>query len=174
MSAENPYAAPEPVAEPNRVFPEPAGPVRLRPLAIFVGWITYVMSYLVVCFLVGIVGAAVLLAQGFRQAQDLETFLSNATWIWVVVLVVPFGCMLLGGYVAAWMEKVAPLRHAFVFGMAVFGTWVVLDILLFDSDPWMSIAAYALTLTLTLPMALFGGYLRSLRAAQVAARAAAA
>jgi len=160
MPDDNPYTPPRSVMEPNHHAPPlDAGPVppepRIRALAIFVGMLVTIASN----FGLGIAMGVVIVATGTPLSQ-LEAALYESTWVLIVATLLGGVCTAAGAYVAAWMGKYWPLRHAFVMGMIALVLMVLSHIYFGDGQPlWIKV----LDVLLVLPSALLGGYLWSLR-----------
>lgn len=160
MPDDNPYTPPRSVMEPNHHAPPlDAGPVppepRIRPLAILVGLLVTIVSQIGL----GIALALVLLVMGISLPRLETAFLEN-TWLLFVSTLLGAVCTVMGAYVAAWMGKYWPLRHAFVMGMIALVLMVLSHVFIDDSQPlWIKV----LDVLLVLPSALLGGYLWSLR-----------
>jgi hypothetical protein len=107
----------------------------------------------------GIVGGALLVGQGIPMDR-LEAELNSLTWFWVLGLLLGFCGSVFGGYVAAWMGRDFPLRHAIAAGSVSLLFGMVPSFFWENMGPmWATVAGLALTL----PAALLGGYLRGPR-----------
>lgn len=149
MTIDNPYASPDAGLDSE-------GP-RMRPLAVLVGFLVDFGSSLAAGVVLGIVAAAVVMSRGV-PLDRLENAMNSLVWVQVGGLLVGFCGTTLGGYVAARMGKVLPLRHALATGLISVLLGLVTIVLFPDSQPmWVSLVGLALVL----PAAALGGYLRA-------------
>ena len=148
---ENPYSPPQTPSEPIPEVP------RFRPLAVVVGWLTDISFSCVTGLVVGIVAAVPLIMQG-TPPERLQAELNNMTWVHGVGVLLGCCGTVLGGFVAAWIGKDFPLRHAFAVAMVSLLTALALIVPFPHMQPlWVSVTGLALVV----PAGLLGGYLRS-------------
>ena len=150
---ENPYTSPEHQAE---LVPEAP---RFRPLAIVIGSLADITFTLVTNGVLGVIVGVLLIRQGVR-VDRLEAELNNMMWVHGAGVLLGCCGTFLGGYVAASISKSFPLRHAFAVAVLSVLIGLVQIVLLPEMQPlWVGVAS----LTLAVPAALLGGYLRATR-----------
>lgn len=155
----NPYASPKHDSGISTPF-EHEHP-RFRILAVFVGWFVDVVSSNVGGVVLGIVWGIFQIAQGANWAQFQQS-LSSSTGLFVGGLLIGVCGSVLGGFVAAWMAKHRELQHALATGVLSLLTGIaMMSLNSFSPIPisqpaWISVLAFAVTV----PAALFGGWLR--------------
>ena len=152
--SENPYSSPRTASPPNA-----ATSPRFRLLAVFVGWIVDIGLSSVFGIAFGILYAILTLASG-TKTEELQKTLQDSVAVNIAGFVIGTLSTGLGGYVAAWMGKVFPLRHAFAMGMLSLSTglayWAI-------SPSSMSLGHGIAALAVVLPAALLGGYVQASR-----------
>jgi hypothetical protein len=120
----------------------------------------------VVGFVLGIIYGAMNFKPGMKPEQLQQMFM-NSEPMHIAQLVVGAAGTALGGYVAAWMGRVLPLRHALATGMVSLAT----ALLVWAAFPNSLSLGYGIAaMLLVLPAALVGGYLRAVQAGAVARR----
>jgi hypothetical protein len=154
----NPYASPSHMA----AIAEPERP-RFRIVAIIVGCLVDIASSVVAGILLGIVLGMVLIAQG-ASLQQMQQALSTSASVLVGGLLIGTCGSILGGYVAAWMAGQRELQHALATGLLSVTLGIAMMVLHSLSPipvtqpTWLNITAFMLTV----PAAVFGGWLRRL------------
>ncbi len=126
-------------------------------MAVFVGWLVDEAASAVGGFAIGILYAIANIAAGARP-EKLQAMLAASEPMHVAELLVGALATALGGYVAAWMGRVFPLRHAFALGIVSLCSGLIWWALFPKS---MSLGHGLVCLVITVPAALLGGYVRA-------------
>ena len=129
---------------------------RIRPFAVFVGWIADIGISLGFSIVLGVVGAALLIADRVPPGE-MEQRLMEMSWLHGLG-VLGSGCGSLGGgYIAAWIGRTRALAHGVAVGVVSLITGLVPILAFPDMQPlWVTVFAAVLTV----PAAALGGYLR--------------
>ena len=154
----NPYASPSAAAV--NAPHEPERP-RFRILAVVIGCLVDIVSSTVVGLAYGMAVGIFLMVQGANVERMLDV-VSNSTAVLLGGLLIGACGSILGGYVAAWMARQRELHHALATGIASLTIGIVMLSLQslspfpVSQPAWITIIAF----TLTVPAAVFGGWLR--------------
>ena len=155
---ENPYRSPLAEARPET-------PPRFRPLAVFVGWLVDEAVSIAGGIAIGILYVIIGIAGGARP-EHIQAMIAASEPVQLAGLALGVASTALGGYVAAWMGRVFPLRHAFALGIVSLCSGLIWRALFPKS---MSLGHGLVCVVITVPAALLGGNVRA-RQSQAALR----
>jgi hypothetical protein len=153
----NPYRSP---AGDVVVAAEISSRPRFRVLAVVVGAVVDIVAMFVVVFAIAIVFTLTHMAPGL-STERLQRMWLESTSNQIGAFAAGLLCTALGGYVAAWMGRGLPLRHALAVGIIGVLWGVAGCVLSPESMPavWINATGFVVTV----PAALFGGWLRAQR-----------
>jgi hypothetical protein len=141
----------------------------ISPKAVVIGSIIDLGGGILASALYSIVLSSVLLAQGVPEA-DMENRILTDPSYYIATLILGFGSLGTGTFVAARVARGAELTHAAIVAV-VGGVIAIVFVLISDTTKWPS-WYISVSFGLTLPIGLLGGYVAKRIAASSPSRAA--